>query len=151
VHHAARAGAISLRFGTPAHGWLEASISGPEGESTVYASDVPGDSLRMLVEAALGLLDGRDGEVVWFLEPAEERWCFTVDGAKVVLSIAPERRPERTIARGLAAEIGVAIWRAMRRLEVDPAWREADIWSHPFPHRELAALGERLGRGGRAR
>src|SRR5262249_31351595 len=67
---------FSLRFGTPAHGWLEATLAGPEGESTVIASDVPGDSLRMLADAARAVLDGHDGEVTWFLEPAEEHWRF---------------------------------------------------------------------------
>lgn len=147
-------GAFSLRFGTPAHGWLEATLVGPEGESTVDASDVPGDSLRMLADAVCAVLDGHDDEVIWFLEPAEVTWRFTVEGGQVRVSVTEDRRVARTIGRGTAAEIGLSVWRGLRRLEADPAWRAADpseVWSHPFPRGEVAALGERLGRGAQAR
>jgi hypothetical protein len=145
--------AISLRFGSPAHGWLEATITGPEGESTVDASDVPGDSLRMLADAASALLEGRDGEVTWFLEPAEVRWRFAVEGAVVRISVLEERRAQRIVGRRSATEVALAIWRGLRRLETDPAWREAGdgrVWSHAFPHRAVTMLGERLGRARRS-
>jgi hypothetical protein len=144
----AEVGTFSLRFGTPAHGWLEVTLVGPDGESTLDASDVPICSLRMLADAVRGLLDGHDGEVTWFLEPAEVRWRFTVEGGQVHVSVKEERRPARTIGRGTAVDIGLSMWHGLRQLEADPAWGAAnpdEVWSTPFPHDEVAALGERLG------
>lgn len=110
---------------------------------------MPGDSLRSLVGAVCNVVDGWDGEVTWFLEPAEHTWRFTIGGDLVRVSVSEDGRPARMLAHGTAAEIGLAVWRALRRLEADPAWQSADtdrVWSHPFPHGEVAALGEKLGR-----
>jgi hypothetical protein len=144
----AETGTFSLRFGTPEHGWLDVTLVGPDGESTVNASDVPVCSLCMLADAVRGVLDGRDGEVTWFLEPAEVRWRFTVEDGQVHVSVKEDHRPARTIGRGTAVDIGLSVWRGLRQLEADPAWGAAnldEVWSSPFPHDEVAAIGERLG------
>lgn len=141
--------AIDLRFGSPAHGWLEVTLTGAHGTSSFEASDVPGDSLRILAGAACDLLDGRDGEVTWFLEPAEQTWRFVIDGEEVRVLVSEDGRPARKLAQGTVVEVGLAVWRALRRLEADPAWRATNadtVWSHSFPQGDVAALGEKLGR-----
>jgi hypothetical protein len=142
--------AFKLEFGSPKHGWLDVAVSGPGGTVELDVSDVPGDSLRMLATAASNAVDGRGGgEVTWFLEPAEFRWTFRPSGEGVEIWVQGEREEERCIAGGATEAICAVVWRAMRRLEVDPAWNEADdgrVWSHPFPHREVEYLGEELRR-----
>jgi hypothetical protein len=140
---------IELRFGSPVHGWLEVTLAGAGGKSSLDASDVPFDSLRILADVVRNVVDGRNGEVPWSLEPAERTWRFAVDGDEVRVSVSEDSRPDRWLARGTVMEVGLVVWRALRRLEADPAWQSADrdvVWSHPFPHREVAALGEELGR-----
>ncbi len=147
--------ALTLRFGTPKHGWLDIAMDGREGESHDVVSDVPGDSLRDLALAASAVLDGAEARVTWFLEPDELVWRFRPDGDRVRITAVTgtersvaTRRPSPIGAIG-ARELGLVIWRALRRLASDPAWQASDpgrIWSHAFPHREVDDLGARLGR-----
>lgn len=142
---------IELRFGTPVHGWLDVELSGPGGRAFVDASDVPGDSLSMLACAVCAVVDGYpEGKVTWFLEPAEAIWIFRRVGDEIRVLVSMDGRDLEEIAAGKVEEIGLAVWRALRRLEVDPAWTDADqdrVWSHPFPHKDTAQLGQKLGRG----
>jgi hypothetical protein len=142
--------AFKLEFGSPRHGWLDVTVSGPGGTIELGVSDVPGDSLRMLAAAASNAVDGHGGgEVTWFLEPAKVRWFFRPATEGLAIWVQGDRQDERCIASGSTGEICAVVWRAMRRLEVDPAWHEAGdgrVWSHPFPHREVEYLGEELRR-----
>jgi hypothetical protein len=141
--------ALTLRFGTPVHGWLDAELIGPRGRSFVDASDCPGDSLAMLASAMCGLLLGRDEtHVTWFLEPAETTWSFRRTGDQVRVLVAETSAQQRRIATASVAEVALPIWRGLRTLEDDPAWARADAadtaWSTPFPHADVARLGELL-------
>jgi hypothetical protein len=153
--------AWTLRFGTPEHGWLDVELTGPSGTSHLDASDVPADSLCKLACAALSMLEQREeARVKWFLEPAEVVWVFrragderaADDEAHEVLVFALNDRKERQpIGAGSPEEIALAIWRGFRRLEADAAWSshatmQERLWSHGFPTKEVAALGEKLGR-----
>ncbi|MDO9022534.1 MAG: hypothetical protein Q8S73_19590 [Deltaproteobacteria bacterium] len=142
--------AIKIEFGSPEHGWLSVVLSGAGGTVTLAASDVPGNSLLMLATAACNVVDGRGaGEATWFLEPAEQRWLLRPTAEGLAILVQENDGDERCIATGPVGTVCGAIWRALRRLEVDPAWREAGdgrVWSHPFPHREVEHLGEELRR-----
>jgi hypothetical protein len=141
---------IELRFGTPVHGWLDVELSGSGGQSKLDASDVPGNSLSMLACVACALMDGYPPcPVTWLLEPVEEAWTFRLDGERIHVVVSTDGVNFRKIAAATAGEVALAIWRALRRLEADPAWSCADgerIWSRPFPHAETAQLGQKLGR-----
>lgn len=141
---------FKLEFGSPEHGWLDVSLSGPGGTVTLDVSDVPGDSLQMLAAAASNAIAGHGGgEVTWFLEPEERRWVLRPAAEGLAIWVQAEGGGERCIASGSIEAVCAVIWRAMRRLEVDPAWNEAGdgrVWSHPFPHREVEYLGEELRR-----
>lgn len=148
---------VKLVLGSPEHGWLPVTLTGPGGEAVLAASDVPADSLQMLATAAANLLDGVGGEqdVTWFLEPVECRWIFRPDGERATVSVDYDGGTAALIAVGTVPEVCAVVWRALRRLEADPAWadpaRGSRVWSHPFPHREVAQLGEALRRRRAAR
>jgi hypothetical protein len=160
---------LVLRFGTPEHGWLDVGLERRDEQGDlvethgVDASDVPCDSLTQLADAGLRLLERRDeARVEWSLEPAYDVWLFRFTGEAdlVELRIVTERPylrfgadcprgvPERFVVLP-ASEIAVALWRGLRRLESDPAWRGAEAahaWSWAFPTEIVAALGRKLGR-----
>jgi hypothetical protein len=144
-------GCISLAFGEPEHGWLAVTLRYGEREHFVDASDVPMDSLLLLANAVLVVLqtDESDATVSWSLEPDFEVWRIRRSAERFVLSIrSPEGgEAEFVFAQGSAGEICAPIWRGLRRLQVCPSWlRPGHTWSHPFPERELRAIGVALGR-----
>jgi len=143
-----KASALSLRFGSPVHGWLEVELIGPEDSSRFIASHVPGDSLTALAVAACELVEGiPPRRVTWFLEPAEVAWCFRRIGDDAEVLVQGDAEDLHRIGVGTVDAIGLLLWRALRRLEVDPAWADGDAaWLHAFPSGVVAALGARLGR-----
>ncbi len=70
---------LVIRFGDPENGWLSVDVqAGVHSWHDLAVSDVLGDSLLMLAEAGLALLEGRtEAEVTWFLEPSEVLWRWT--------------------------------------------------------------------------
>lgn len=141
---------LELKFGSPQHGWLSVELAAGDSRVSLQVSDVPGDSLAMLAAAALDIATGRqEARVVWFLEPAEATWVFQRVGERVEVRAVTQGTPPARMEVGSAEEFSLVIWRALRRLESDPAWTHesaARVWSHPFPHREVAQLGSVLGR-----
>ena len=150
---------ISLRFGTPQHGWLDVVLvhrdeqSGRIDTHAIVVSDVPCDSLAQLADAACSLLEGRDeARVEWSLEPAYDVWLFRLTEPDLVeLRIGTEssRKAPKLFAVSSAYELATAFWRGMRRLESDPIWRDTqafEAWSSAFPNEKVAALGQKLGR-----
>lgn len=141
---------LTLRFGTPVEGWLEVELVGREGASRLDASDVPADSLAMLVAAAIDLVDGvLPRDVEWFLEPVLVRWSFAAAHDHIAIS-ARDHVTVTRIGAATAYEIGWVVWEAVHRLEADPAWRPpggAQAWSHPFPSTAVAVLHDKLRAG----
>ncbi|WP_375765206.1 hypothetical protein NR798_26170 [Archangium gephyra] len=141
---------LELKFGSPHHGWLGVELADANSSVSLEVSDVPGDSLAMLAAAALDIATGQqEARVVWFLEPAEATWVFQRVGDRVQVRAIANGTPPALMVAGSAEEFSLVIWRALRHLESDPAWTHASaarVWSHPFPHREVAQLGVALGR-----
>lgn len=111
------------------------------------ASDTPGDSLAMLADAACDIVNGYPARsVTWFLEPEEVVWTFRATSDGIELVSQSGRAAAVCIGRDTPAALGWAVWRALRGLEADPAWQgdASGVWSHPFPHRSVASLHERL-------
>ena len=109
--------AIKLRFGSPEHGWLSVELSGPGGEVTLEASDVPGDSLAMLADAACDVMNGYPARVVtWFLEPAEHTWRFHLARDLIEVWVQTDRGAATCIGKESPLDLCWAIWRALRRL-----------------------------------
>jgi hypothetical protein len=141
--------ALELRFGSPEHGWLHVELTGPGGVVAFDASDTPGDSVSMLADAACDIVNGYPArDVTWFLEPQEHLWVFRSAGDLIEIWASSDSSPETCIARDQPAHVGWIVWRALRRLEADAAWQQSAerVWSHPFPHRSVASLHERLQR-----
>jgi hypothetical protein len=141
---------IELSFGSPNHGWLSVELASAESRVSLDVSDVPDDSLAMLAAAALDLATGRpEARVVWFLEPVKATWVFQRVGDRVEVRAMIEGAKPVLMEAGGVEEFSLVIWRALRRLEADPAWTRASaarVWSHPFPHQDVARLGAVLGR-----
>ncbi len=150
---------ISLRFGTPHHGWLDVALvhrdeqSGRLDTHAIDVSDVPCDSLAQLADAACSLLEGRDeARVDWSLEPAFDVWLFRLtepDCVELRIGTESSREAPKLFAVSSASELATAFWRGMRRLESDPIWhdtRALEAWSSAFPTEKLAALGHKLER-----
>lgn len=141
---------IRLSFGSPRHGWLPVELADVQRSVSLVVSDVPGDSLTMLAMAALDLASGRkEARVTWFLEPDKAAWVFRRVGGHVEVHAAGEGATTALIQGGPAEEVALVIWRALRRLQSDPAWTNASVervWAHSFPSREVTQLGVALGR-----
>jgi len=139
---------FSLTFGTPEHGWLDVRLSGDGGDVHHDASDVPGDSIAMLADAACSVLDGApEARVIWFLEPAEVTWTLTRDGGDLAsIWVQDEHGPAQSIVHCEVRAMCQVIWRALRRLETNPvvvADLERHAWSNPVGP-ATRRLGERL-------
>jgi uncharacterized NAD(P)/FAD-binding protein YdhS len=149
---------LTLSFGVPEHGWLVVTLGrrdgegGPIEERRVDASDVPCDSLEQLVNAVRALLDGAaQAEMEWSLEPAYETWRFVAEASddRVRVEVGPSPVALDLFAVAPRRELAMTVWRALERLEKDPAWtsaRAGEAWSWAFPGEPLRALGEQLGR-----
>lgn len=144
-------GDLSLRFGSPSHGWLQVEMGDGRTSVTHDASDVPGDSLSMLATAGLDLLSGTNQALVeWFLEPDEASWEFHRDGDLVQVRVKESRKEAKVLTAGTVRDSALVIWRALRRLQFDPVWTAYDldrVWSHPFPAAVVARLETALRKG----
>jgi hypothetical protein len=129
---------------------LPLSIADGDRRVDIQASDVPFDSLRMLVMATLDIVEGRpQSQVMWSLEPMNAPWIFQREGERVQLHIVSGDRASLVMYANSPKEFGLAIWRALRNIESDPVWARAvadRLWKHPFPRLEVAPLGAALER-----
>ena len=107
----------------------------------VDVSDVPCDSLNMLVQAMQNFIDGSDEEIVeWSLEPSYERWFFErkdgqswfkivdCNGVEVLLS---------TNGIGMVSAITEPLNKLKRGWKKDPGYIH---WSWDFPGESLEKL-----------
>jgi hypothetical protein len=151
---------ISLRFGTPQHGWLDVVLVHRDGQSgtihthAIDVSHIPCDSLAQLADAACSLLEGRDeARVDWSLEPVYDVWLFRRTGEADLVEVRVGTESAREVPEPFvvvpADALATAIWRGLRRLESDPIWRDTwalEAWSSAFPIEKVATLGQKLGR-----
>jgi hypothetical protein len=140
---------LALSFGTPKHGWLDVGLRCGETTRHLDASDVPADSITMLASGLLQLVKGYVTEVsvTWFLEPREETWTFRRTDEVIMLDAQASFEDSVRVAQGSSVEVCLPIWRALRRLQSDMSCQSAEhTWSHPFPSKEVEALGIALGR-----
>lgn len=140
---------LTLSFGSPKHGWLDVELRCGETTRHVDASDVPADSIAMLANGLLQLIKGYATEVTvtWFLEPREEVWTLRRTDEVFSLDAKASFEDSVRVAQGSSAEVCLPIWRALRRLQSDVSWQSSEhTWSHPFPSKEVDALGVALGR-----
>ncbi len=149
---------LVIRFGDPEHGLLSVDVqAGVHAWHAPAVSDVLGDSLLMLAEAGLALLEGRtEAEVTWFLEPSEVLWRWTKIDDLVEFSILePSYNVFNKQCQNVFTMVGTVedlffpVWRALRSLESNAYWtsdlrQQSHIWSNPFPHQATQQLGEKL-------
>lgn len=138
---------LKVKIGTPEHGWLPVRISAADFELEFAASDVAVDSIEQLVSSLASILDGQESEVVWFLEPTEYRFRFSMCEDGVLLSIlesSSEKIQHKEIYRfsGSADETLSPFWRALR--EYSSSKENLKAWRHEFPEREMEMLTRRV-------
>lgn len=148
--NSAKAGKLTIQFGPPEHGWMRVEVqAGEQSWLEDGVSDVPADSLLMLAEACLKLIEGTPQvQVTWFLEPAEVHWRWTKAHDRIEFAIV-ESSKEHLRMTGSVEDLCFPAWRALRALESNPCWALPTdpatlVWSHPFPHKETQQLGEKL-------
>jgi len=66
---------LKCRFGIPQHGWLPIFITCDDFQNEMKVSDMPVNSVDMLIQALSRILDGVDSKVWWHLKPAN----YTLD------------------------------------------------------------------------
>lgn len=142
---------LKVGFGPPEDGWMSVYVqAGEQSWIEDGVSDVPADSLLMLAQACLSLINGsREAETTWFLEPAQAQWRWTkTQGRRLDFTIIAGGE-ERLRVSGSVQDLCFPVWRALRALQSQPGWavppEAASLaWSHPFPHKEAKQLSEAL-------
>ena len=147
---------IKVRFGEPEHGWMSVSILADNSKLLrIDASDIY-PSLHLLVDALSAMLDSRAEKTVdWTEEPREIEMRFTRDFENIKLEISSFPSSFRPLNPSKAEfafvgtydEICLPFWRALRNLEGRYLPEDlVQLWTEPFPYRELALLTEQLGK-----
>ena len=85
---------LSIKLGTPEHGWLAVDIISDDYKLKIDASDVPLDPLEQLCNVILNLNVDKKGEVWWHLEPASVFFEFKKFGQNYRLTIMTADRYE---------------------------------------------------------
>ena len=134
----------------PDAGWLTVTLERGEQSYSFHPSHVPYESVALLAQALLAVLDGRDAVVPWNDEPIEHEFRFAVAAEQVELCVVTLRPlPHGETARdpvftvsGAAHEVARPLWRALRQVQshLSPddylrAWRE------PFPAATFRSWG----------
>lgn len=148
---------FQVRFTRPQHGWMELTVRAGTEEVTVRMSHVPDDSLGHLVGSLRALCEGGlPGRTTCNGEPQEHDLYLEPQPAAGQARLRIVRYEGRARSAGTGKEVFAfdgerhalcaSFWRALRRLEADfPAPGSGD-WTHPFPQRDVEALGTRLKR-----
>lgn len=149
---------LTVAFDKPSHGWLGLELrSDAEAVSETFSHIYP--TLPDLCDALSDVLCGRPSRrVVFLLEPAEvELSAMPLADGRCNLRLCRFTDSRRTSPdsdtvfelEGETAEIVLAFWRALRRLQTSLS--ESDFekrWGERFPKLEMAALTGLLTEGG---
>ena len=135
---------MKLNFGPPEHGWMQVQFN----EHELDVSDVPCDSLSLLMTALTHLVNGSQSESVeWSLEPEYATWTLERDAGNLVVSSRVGSQPSTIVGR-CSLEVGLSnMIGALDLLAKAPCWKDDEedlrIWSWPFPFIELKRLQKR--------
>jgi hypothetical protein len=142
--------ASGVHFGIAKHGWLPVTLEGGDGDMSVSASFTPYNSLGELVDGLLSVLICTGERTVrWNTEPVEYHFRFTP--TQSAMGFAVHRCADRRPAPGAPvvfavqrqpADLARTFWRALRRLEGQPALESQ--WGRPFPALKVQRLRELL-------
>ncbi|MEA4870489.1 MAG: hypothetical protein VB062_07605 [Christensenella sp.] len=122
------------------HGWATLSFFGPYGDCSVACSYVPADSLEDLIQGAIRLLDHRNSEIMFYLEP---------DMLALILKSTGDSEFSAEIANVRFYGTKTRLARQVLKIFDDYVFRYGyesyeTNWGHPFPHRSLTILRECL-------
>ena len=133
-----RADRLQVKFGVPEHGWLPVTVIAPGFELELDASDVPVNSVELLVSALILTLEGVESEVPWFLEPDSYLFSFRPKDAEFSFRIEykdyrrPIAKPKYEVD-GNFTTIILPFYRAIKSFAsyhyAEPHWPELDLRS----------------------
>lgn len=139
-----------VSFNSPQSGWMSLSLSNGEASFVAAAACRPYDSLRDLIKALQGLLDGSpSARVKWNCEPDEFDFQMMVKGEDVQLRVVhyPNHRRLSKSGRQLFSvnasklELCTQFWRALRGLHRNISVDEFERnWRRAFPEEEMQQL-----------
>ena len=141
---------IDFYFRKPEHGWMEIKISDNEKEVILDVSDVPCNSIEILISTLFKLLNGSEmEEVEWSLEPNYALWCFLSKRNEIEVHVFPDKAAEESVAFfGEKIKIIRRIYKKLCDLEVifDNELSNTDSrqWSWDFPRNDLKKLKQKL-------
>jgi hypothetical protein len=144
---------LQVNFMLAGMGSMEVALrSGLDQQDCSFvASYIPYDSVFELVVGLIAIVRGEGSAVArWNTEPIEYDMELSAvgDQAGIVVAqyIAHSRqqsaRQQLFEFRGSRRAVIQPFWRALRRLESDPAYEQ--VWSRPFPSRDLRQLAQYL-------
>jgi hypothetical protein len=136
-------------------GWMDLSLVADGGEFSTACSDTPYDSLTQLTDALhTACVDGRAATARLNSDPEEHDLLLEPGRTAEWATLRLVRYPDHARSLGTGAEvfaaevpmreIGLAFWRALRRLEADLAASPESAWRFEFPHAAVARLGTAL-------
>jgi hypothetical protein len=135
---------LNVAFESPLDGWLRLLISSQRRSLEIIVSDVTNDFLAELVSALCGVAVAQgQWSAIANEEPINVEVAFTRTGREVELKIARETGDGQSLVfEGDVASVVVPFWRALRRLQHDPAFAQ---WKRPFPSVPMNRLSELVG------
>lgn len=126
-----------FELGKPADGWMSLALARRGHVVDFDVSDVPADSVKMLMHGLGDMLDGElSAKVTWFLEPVEVEMRIEASDGRWRLAVEQAGNGPVFFAEGSREEISVPILVALARLERTDAAGEYhgdSTWSHAFP------------------
>ena len=140
---------VSIQFSKPEHGWIVSKISDSAKSAELTVSDVPCDSLAMLVESANRLFGGsRKESVEWSLEPEYANWDFQLTEETIELKAYDEASSKSHAFRENKTRLLRTIYNALKDIEPYFPSKEApddtQIWSWGFPSEGLVQLKQNI-------
>lgn len=145
---------MTLRFGTPRHGWLPLTLEA-DGRSLAFdASHTPTDFVAGLIAALSATLDSSAESVARLHEePHSHDWRFRSDAGRTVFEVVswPDGRrmvgggEVRCRVDGPTLAVVLPLWRGLREL-ASRADAFGAHWREPFPSDALDRLTARIDR-----
>src|SRR5688500_20375043 len=79
---------ISIKLGTPEHGWLPVNFNYQDFHIDFAASDVLNDPIEELYNAITKLQDNYSRQIIWWLEPGAYYFDLEKKGQEITLKIS---------------------------------------------------------------
>ena len=131
---------FSIDFSVPEHGWMTVRVTQGDAGVDLDVSDVPCNSIEMLIWAAHRLAEGSETEPVpWSLEPLYAEWKLKLVGDQIELVVAVNdvEKMKVLVDRDHFFKMLTTVLRQHRQ---NLAEQGEEHWSWPFPSESFDRL-----------